>query len=222
MRRGVRKTKLTAGRELTTDQSESTSSDGSGAITLTGLGGTTGEGSVSGQGNGSLSGRAITGFEAGTDRVYPQCGGSDGSGDDESSIERSDDNRGERSFRERSGSSSSTGTSKGDASTWIFAPVTEEEELEITDCPGGICPVPWATDTSGDHLSEDIVNSPSHYTDGAIECIEAIEAQLTPEEYRGYLKGNCAKYIWREKHKGGSESLMKAQWYLNRLIALDN
>ena len=64
----------------------------------------------------------------------------------------------------------------------------------------------------------DSVNHPSHYTDGTIECIDAIAAQLTPEEYRGYLKGNIAKYIWRERHKGGPESLMKARWYLDRLI----
>ena len=67
----------------------------------------------------------------------------------------------------------------------------------------------------------DNVNHPAHYTDGGIECIEAIEAQLTPEEYRGYLKGNVAKYVWREQHKGGIESLRKAQWYLDRLINLE-
>ncbi len=67
----------------------------------------------------------------------------------------------------------------------------------------------------------DTVNHPSHYSDGKIECIEAIEAQLTPEEYRGYLKGNVAKYVWRERHKGGIESLKKAQWYLDRLINLE-
>ena len=66
----------------------------------------------------------------------------------------------------------------------------------------------------------DLVNHPPHYTaDGAIECIDAIEAQLTPEEYRGYLKGNIAKYVWRERHKGGPESLKKARFYLDRLIA---
>ena len=107
-----------------------------------------------------------------------------------------------------------------------FQPVVEDTEGEVMDCPGGICPVPWATDTSGDDLKErpvliDNVNHPSHYTDGGIECIEAIEAQLTPEEYRGYLKGNVAKYVWREKHKGGIESLQKAQWYLTRLINLE-
>lgn len=132
-----------------------------------------------------------------------------------------------------------------EAKSW-FEPVTSEEELVVSDCPGGVCPVPWATDTSGDEEEKpkktwdiyiekhqevfadkerpvltDNVNHPSHYTDGGIECIEAIEAQLTPEEYRGYLKGNVAKYVWREKHKGGIESLKKAQWYLTRLIALE-
>ena len=107
-----------------------------------------------------------------------------------------------------------------------FQPVVEDTEAELMDCPGGICPVPWAVDTSGDDVKErpvlvDNVNHPSHYTDGGIECIEAIEAQLTPEEYRGYLKGNVAKYVWREQHKGGIESLKKAAWYLTRLITLE-
>jgi len=51
-----------------------------------------------------------------------------------------------------------------------------------------------------------------------IDCITAIEAQLTAEEFRGYLKGNIAKYVWRERKKGGGESLRKAQWYLNTLL----
>jgi hypothetical protein len=66
----------------------------------------------------------------------------------------------------------------------------------------------------------DLVNHPPHYQ-GSIECIEAIEAQLTNAEYRGALKANIIKYIWREASKGGVESLMKAKWYLDRLIAFD-
>ena len=98
-----------------------------------------------------------------------------------------------------------------------FEPVKNEEDIAVSDCPGGVCPVPWATDKERPVLTDN-VNHPSHYTDGGIECIEAIEAQLTPEEYRGYLKGNVAKYVWREKHKGGIESLQKAEWYLKQLI----
>ena len=94
-----------------------------------------------------------------------------------------------------------------------------------------MCPVPWTTKTETNSIftieggpilvGGDEVNHPDHYTDGAIECIEAIEAQLTADEYRGYLKGNIAKYLWRERHKGGIQSLKKAQWYLDRLIQLD-
>jgi len=114
----------------------------------------------------------------------------------------------------------SGGSGRGDdggvpQTSW-FAPVNE-----VSECPGGVCPVPWATKEEPPVIQEDMVNHPSHYTDGGIECIEAIEAALTNEEFRGYCKGNCMKYIWREKHKGETESLKKAQWYLDRLIQLD-
>lgn len=64
----------------------------------------------------------------------------------------------------------------------------------------------------------DPVNQPEHYRQGKIECIDAIEAALTAEEFAGYCKGNLIKYVWRERHKGGKESLRKAQWYLARLL----
>lgn len=63
----------------------------------------------------------------------------------------------------------------------------------------------------------DPINNPEHYTQGGIECIDAIEAALTPEEFRGFCKGNALKYIWRERHKGSEESLKKANWYLRKL-----
>ena len=67
----------------------------------------------------------------------------------------------------------------------------------------------------GDKL--DMVNSPPHYNHAGIECIEAIEAALTPEEFRGYCKGNTLKYTWREKYKNGDQDLDKAAWYIDRL-----
>ena len=70
---------------------------------------------------------------------------------------------------------------------------------------------------------EDMVNEPSHYKTGKIECIEAMEAMLTPEEFIGYLRGNAFKYLWRYQHKGKAyEDLQKAQWYLNRLVMIHN
>jgi hypothetical protein len=64
----------------------------------------------------------------------------------------------------------------------------------------------------------DPVNQPEHYRQGEIECIDAIEAALTPEEFRGYCKGNVIKYVWRERHKGEAVSLAKARWYVDRLL----
>lgn len=67
-------------------------------------------------------------------------------------------------------------------------------------------------------LAPDLVNHPPHYqSPKGIESIDAIEAALTPEEFRGFCKGNALKYCWREKHKGGDQDLAKAAWYLNRL-----
>jgi hypothetical protein len=65
--------------------------------------------------------------------------------------------------------------------------------------------------------THDPVNSPAHYTQGSVEAIEAIRAALTPEEFRGFCKGNALKYSWRERHKGGDEDLKKAAWYLNKI-----
>ena len=45
----------------------------------------------------------------------------------------------------------------------------------------------------------DNINHPDHYTKGDIECIDALRAALTPEEFRGSCKGNVLKYIWRER-----------------------
>ena len=66
---------------------------------------------------------------------------------------------------------------------------------------------------------EDVVNNPDHYNTGNVECIEAIEESMTPEAFRGYLKGNCMKYLWRYSYKGKPvEDLQKAQWYLAKLL----
>jgi len=64
----------------------------------------------------------------------------------------------------------------------------------------------------------DPVNRPTHYSQNGIECIEAIKASMTPEEFRGYLKGNAMKYVWRYQHKGNpAQDIAKAQWYLTAL-----
>tara|TARA_E500000318_G_scaffold109555_1_gene122802 strand:+ start:956 stop:1246 length:291 start_codon:yes stop_codon:yes gene_type:complete len=64
----------------------------------------------------------------------------------------------------------------------------------------------------------DMVNSPSHYNEFGIECIDAIQA-ATGSEFKSYLQGNIMKYLWRYRYKGKPvEDLQKAEWYLSRLI----
>lgn len=59
------------------------------------------------------------------------------------------------------------------------------------------------------------------YDHGSIECIDAIRAALTPEEFRGFCKGNIMKYVWRERHKGGDADLDKARDYIGYAVAGD-
>jgi hypothetical protein len=70
-----------------------------------------------------------------------------------------------------------------------------------------------------------MVDNPPHYNNGSIECIEAIEAMLSKDEYIGYLRGNALKYMWRFRYKSKPfEDLRKARWYEERLMKflLDN
>lgn len=67
--------------------------------------------------------------------------------------------------------------------------------------------------------AKDNVNHPSHYTQGSIECIDAIKAAtvgLTGIE--AVCTGNAIKYLWRWKFKNGVGDIRKAIWYLERLL----
>ena len=69
--------------------------------------------------------------------------------------------------------------------------------------------------------AHDIINKPKHYNTGNIECIEAIEESMSSVAFKGYLKGNCMKYLWRYDYKGKQvEDLNKAKWYLNKLTIM--
>ena len=65
----------------------------------------------------------------------------------------------------------------------------------------------------------DMVNSPPHYNQGEIECIDAIKAALGEEGFKAYCRGNALKYTWRANHKGNhDQDVQKAIWYMNRII----
>lgn len=64
----------------------------------------------------------------------------------------------------------------------------------------------------------DTVFNPKHYMQGSHECIDEIEAMLTPDEFKGFLKGNIIKYRYRANLKNGKEDLAKADNYAYYLI----
>lgn len=77
------------------------------------------------------------------------------------------------------------------------------------------------------------INTPSHYTSGKVECIDAIESSMSREQFIGFLKGNVEKYLWRFDTKGIKDSMSaeektlvryenlgKGEFYLKRLISL--
>jgi len=65
----------------------------------------------------------------------------------------------------------------------------------------------------------DAVNHPNHYTkDNQIECIAAIKASMSLEEFLGAMKSQVEKYVWRYRDKNGLQDLQKAKVYLDWLI----
>ena len=65
---------------------------------------------------------------------------------------------------------------------------------------------------------DDKVNHPSHYTQGKVECIDAIESATT--NLVGIVAvcvANVIKYVWRFAMKNGIEDLDKADFYLQKL-----
>lgn len=66
----------------------------------------------------------------------------------------------------------------------------------------------------------DVVNHPSHYTQGGIECIDAMESAFGAARLAVYCKIAAFKYIWRCEYKNGAEDVKKAIWYLNKFLEL--
>ena len=57
-----------------------------------------------------------------------------------------------------------------------------------------------------------------HYKSKRIQPWAAMEAWLTPEQFRGFLRGNAIKYLARCDDKGGIEDVKKARHYLDKLL----
>ena len=66
----------------------------------------------------------------------------------------------------------------------------------------------------------DVINHPSHYTRGSVECIDAIDSATTGKSgIEAVCVANVIKYLWRYEEKNGIEDVKKARWYLNKLIS---
>lgn len=61
-----------------------------------------------------------------------------------------------------------------------------------------------------------------HYKNMKVQPWEALEAWLTPEEYRGYMKGTAIAYLAREQSKGSLEDVAKAVHTLERMLEVLN
>jgi hypothetical protein len=54
----------------------------------------------------------------------------------------------------------------------------------------------------------------SHYKDMGVQPWELMEAVLTPEEFIGFLKGNCIKYAMRAGRKDSDDAGKFRHYYL--------
>jgi hypothetical protein len=57
----------------------------------------------------------------------------------------------------------------------------------------------------------------THYKDMGMQPWHVMESVLTPEEFRGFLKGNIIKYAMRQGRKPGTDDSNKAQHYKQKL-----
>ena len=65
----------------------------------------------------------------------------------------------------------------------------------------------------------DMVNHPQHYTQGGIECIDALKAATVGKRgIEAVCVANVIKYLWRYEEKNGIEDVRKAKWYIERLL----
>lgn len=63
----------------------------------------------------------------------------------------------------------------------------------------------------------DNVNHPDHYTQGGIECIDAMRS-MAGESFAAHLRCTVLECLWSCDRKNCLEDLFKARWYLDKLI----
>lgn len=87
------------------------------------------------------------------------------------------------------------------------------KELDLAACENS------ETECCSKKSDTDMVNHPSHYTQGGIECIDALKAATVSKTgIEAVCTANAIKYLWRYEEKNGIEDVKKARWYIDRLI----
>lgn len=79
-----------------------------------------------------------------------------------------------------------------------------------------------STTSTKEDLQKEMVNHPSHYKNGNIECIEAMIDVFGKDKVASFCELNAFKYQWRANNKGTDiQDKKKAVWYLNKYIKLN-
>ena len=74
-------------------------------------------------------------------------------------------------------------------------------------------------DIKTDDNIPDMVSHPQHYTQGGIECIDALKAATVGKRgIEAVCVANVIKYLWRYEKKNGIEDIRKAKFYIERLL----
>lgn len=105
----------------------------------------------------------------------------------------------------------------------------DKEVDELTDTLGcewqklGDCNIrkcyDWLKEIQNETSANDVVNHPTHYSKGKIECIDCIKsATVGKSGIEAFCVGNAIKYLFRYEEKNGLEDVKKAKWYIERLI----
>lgn len=68
---------------------------------------------------------------------------------------------------------------------------------------------------------KEMVNHPSHYNQGDMECIDGLIGAFGRKEVATFCKINAMKYIWRLGHKDDeTQEIGKVKWYLDKYLEL--
>lgn len=96
---------------------------------------------------------------------------------------------------------------------FLYYPKEANEAYEVID-------EYFTKETTDD--KEDIVNHPSHYTHGGMECIDEMLLIFGKEAVMHFCLLNAWKYRKRALYKNGEKDMEKSNWYIAKYKELAN